>query len=90
MAETSVHPRPDMATILKSDNNARGNFMELMEWHRALRHTKFPSIKGKEGHYDFPSFQVFLLFYFSKAIHIIILSLFDNLNMFLKLIYQRL
>nr|XP_039259699.1 spermatogenesis-associated protein 48-like [Styela clava] len=57
MAETALHPRPSMHTILRSDNNAQGNFMELIEYHRALRHTKFPSIKGPGGHYDFPSFQ---------------------------------
>lgn len=58
MAETELHRHPPMETILKSDNNANGNFMELIEWHRSMRHTKFPSIRGPEGHYDVPSFQV--------------------------------
>nr|CAB3266519.1 uncharacterized protein C7orf72-like [Phallusia mammillata] len=57
MAETSAHPRPEMGTIMKTDANARGNFAEEIEFHRSLRHTKFPTIKGPEGNYDYPSFQ---------------------------------
>ena len=58
MAETSLHAHPEMATVLKSDANAGGNFVENEELHRTLHHTKFPSIKGPEGNYDYPSFQV--------------------------------
>uniref|UniRef100_H2Y6N3 Uncharacterized protein n=1 Tax=Ciona savignyi TaxID=51511 RepID=H2Y6N3_CIOSA len=57
MAETMVHPRPGMATILKSDSNANGNFVEEIEFNRSLRRTKFPTIRGPQGNYDFPSFQ---------------------------------
>ena len=60
MAETTLHQHPGMGTILKTDANARGNFVEESEFHRALRHTKFPTIKGPEGNYDYPSFQVTL------------------------------
>jgi len=58
MAETDVHPRPNMTTLLKSDANAGGNFVEETEFHRSLRHTKFPFARGPDGHYDYPSFQV--------------------------------
>lgn len=60
MAETALHSHPEMATILKSDTNAGGNFVEDIEFHRSLRHTKFPSIRGPGGNYDYPSFQVYL------------------------------
>ena len=58
MAETALHSHPGMETILKTDANARGNYIDQVEFHRALQHTKFPNIKGPEGNYDYPSFQV--------------------------------
>lgn len=57
MAETYLHPHPDMGRMLQSDTSALGTFMRETELRRALRHTKFPTIRGPEGNYDFPSFQ---------------------------------
>ena len=58
MAETELHSHPEMGTILKTDANARGNYVEETEFNRALQHTKFPFIRGPEKNYDYPSFQV--------------------------------
>lgn len=55
MAETYL--RPDMRRMLTSDVGPLGTFMREAEMRRALRHVKFPSIRGPEGNYDFPSFQ---------------------------------
>jgi len=59
MAETHLHPHPGMGRILAGDDSsvAFGTFMRETEMRRALRHTKFPNIRGPDGNYDFPSFQ---------------------------------
>lgn len=57
MAETYLHPHPTMARMLASDAGNYSTFMRQAELRRALRHAKFPSIRGPEGNYDFPSFQ---------------------------------
>jgi len=57
MAETSLHPHADMGTLLRSDLNSTDNIIKETDFHRALRHTKFPIIRGPDGNYTYPSFQ---------------------------------
>ena len=58
MAETSLHPHADMGQLLKADLNSTDNVINETDFHRALRHTKFPIIRGPDGNYTYPSFQV--------------------------------
>ena len=67
MVETYLHRHPDMSRILSSDTSALATFMREAEARRTARLVKFPSIKGPDGNYDVPSFQVHkLIFLFFK------------------------
>jgi len=53
MADTCLRPHPGMRRMLTSDDV--GSFMRYSEVQRAMRHLKFPTVRGTN--YDFPSFQ---------------------------------
>jgi len=53
MADTCLRPHPGMRRMLTSDDV--GSFMRYSEVQRAMRHLKFPTVRG--SNYDFPSFQ---------------------------------
>ncbi|XP_078610523.1 protein SPMIP7-like isoform X1 [Branchiostoma floridae x Branchiostoma japonicum] len=54
MTESGLRPRPELDRLVMPDPNAGGNTVQQIELARRLRHSKFPTLKGRA---DVDSFQ---------------------------------